>query len=537
MATTHSPARWFADRRVTTRVLTSVAIGIVVAAVASAMNLSALGTADADAQRLHTHGVERLSALGHLHQQQIKIRMQVALHGAISSPAGKADVEAAIKEDEAEKDASLAEYLRGGDMSGGRQELVDTFTATWGQYQKVYNDTLIPLSKANKNAEWEKARVDLANPLTSKGADTLDALNALERKSAGALATEAHSAATTGRNVGLAVLLGGLAVALFLGVLVARTITRPLRVVGRALDAMADGDLTVEAQWDAKDEVGRMAASFGRAQAATREAVQALATNASALTTVSQGLAGASGQIGASAHEASSQATIVAAAAEQVSANVQTVSAGAEEMGASIREIAHNANEAAKVAAQAVEVAAATTGTVSKLGESSTEIADVVKVITSIAEQTNLLALNATIEAARAGDAGKGFAVVATEVKELAQETARATEDISRRVEAIQGDTAGAVEAIAEISAIIGRINDYQLTIASAVEEQSATTNEMNRNVAEAATGAGEIAQNITGVATATGSTLGSVTEAQAASEGLAQMSGELQELVRRFRV
>ncbi|MCW2566129.1 MAG: chemotaxis sensory transducer, partial [Mycobacterium sp.] len=174
--------------------------------------------------------------------------------------------------------------------------------------------------------------------------------------------------------------------------------------------------------------------------------------------------------------------------------------------------------------------------TADTMTQSSTEIADVVKLITSIAEQTNLLALNATIEAARAGEAGKGFAVVATEVKELAQETARATEDIARRVQAIQGDTAGAVEAIAEISTIIGRINDYQLTIASAVEEQSATTNEMNRNVAEAATGAEEIAQNITGVASAAEVTTEGVAQSQQAVGELARMSSELQSAVSRFR-
>ncbi|HEV7756173.1 MAG TPA: methyl-accepting chemotaxis protein, partial [Mycobacteriales bacterium] len=463
-------ARWFADRRVNTRVLTAVAIGLIVATVVSVVNLSALNTTSTVSQILYHNSVERMTHLGLVHQQELKVRMQVAGHAASTEAAAKAEIEADTVDDEAELDGALAGY-KDGDLSGGRQRLIDQFSATWAKYRTLYTDKMMPLSRAGNLAAWQKVRDAEANALTGAVADTLDELEALERDFAKEEAASAQSAAANGRTVGLLVLVAGLAVALVLGVLVARTITRPLRVVGRALDAMADGDLTVDAGWEAKDEVGRMAASFARAQAATREAVQALAANATSLTTVSRGLAGASVQIGTSAQEASSQATVVAAAAEQVSANVQTVSAGAEEMGASIAEISQNATAAAKVAAQAVEVAAATTGTVAKLGESSTEIADVVKVITSIAEQTNLLALNATIEAARAGEAGKGFAVVATEVKELAQETARATEDISRRVEAIQGDTAGAVEAIAEISAIIGRINDYQLTIASAVEE------------------------------------------------------------------
>ena len=190
-----------------------------------------------------------------------------------------------------------------------------------------------------------------------------------------------------------------------------------------------------------------------------------------------------------------------------MSKNVTTVSTGTEEMGASIKEIAKSANEAAKVATSAVKVAERTNATVAKLGETSAEIGNVIKVITSIAQQTNLLALNATIEAARAGEAGKGFAVVANEVKELAKQTAKATEDISRKIEAIQGDTKGAVEAIAQIGKIINQINDIQNTIASAVEEQTATTGEISRNVSEAARGSNEIAQNITGVAQAARST------------------------------
>jgi methyl-accepting chemotaxis protein len=204
-------------------------------------------------------------------------------------------------------------------------------------------------------------------------------------------------------------------------------------------------------------------------------------------------------------------------------------------MGAAIREIAHNAGEAAQVAAEAVSVASETTGVVARLGASSEKINEVVNTITAIAAQTNLLALNATIEAARAGEAGKGFAVVASEVKDLAQETAKATEDISQRVVAIQADTANAVTAIGEIATIIGRISDFQNLIAAAVEEQTATTGEMTRSVGEAADGSLEIAGSITAVAEAAASTTGSVTDARQAADSLARMSGELQALVARF--
>ena len=239
----------------------------------------------------------------------------------------------------------------------------------------------------------------------------------------------------------------------------------------------------------------------------------------------------------ANSEETSAQAHVVSTATDQVNKNLQTVATGAEEMSSTINEISKNASEAARVAGEAVKTAGATNATVGKLGESSAEIGKVIKVITSIAQQTNLLALNATIEAARAGEAGKGFAVVANEVKELANQTAKATEDISQKIAAIQEDTKGAVEAIGSISGVINKINDISGIIATAVEEQSATTNEMTRNVAEAAKGSGEITHNITGVAQAANNTSASVAEAQKATEQLAQMSTQLRQLVEQFKI
>jgi methyl-accepting chemotaxis protein len=263
-------------------------------------------------------------------------------------------------------------------------------------------------------------------------------------------------------------------------------------------------------------------------EAALEKSVHALADESKRLTAVSESLA-------ANAEETAAQAGVASSAAEQVSQNVASVSTASEEMGASIREIAKSAIEAARVATSAVKVAEKTNTTVGKLGESSAEIGNVIKVITSIAQQTNLLALNATIEAARAGEAGKGFAVVANEVKELAKQTAKATEDIGRKIEAIQGDTKGAVEAIAQIGTIINQINDIQNTIASAVEEQTATTGEIGRNVAEAAKGSNEIAHNISGVAQAAQGTTEGAVNAKNSADELSRLAVELQKLVAQF--
>ncbi len=268
-----------------------------------------------------------------------------------------------------------------------------------------------------------------------------------------------------------------------------------------------------------------------------RQFVRLVRDSAHGVAGSSEELKAVANQMTNAADRTSHQAGGVSAAAEQVSLNVQAVVTATEETSASVREIAKNAAEAARVATGAVRLAETTNKIVAKLGDSSAEIGKVVKVITSIAQQTKFLALNATIEAARAGEAGKGFAVVANEVKELAKETAKATEDISQRIEAIQGDSTNAVTAIGEIGSVIVQINDYQTTIAAAVEEQTAATNEISRNLSEAATGVGHIAQNVTGVAEEARGAASAAGNTNDAAGELTKLAAELQRLVANFEV
>jgi methyl-accepting chemotaxis protein len=314
-----------------------------------------------------------------------------------------------------------------------------------------------------------------------------------------------------------------------------RSATVPLRRMVEALRALADGDLTRQVPIDTRDEVGQMGSALNDAISRVREAMQAVRGDADGVASASTELSAVGGELRTTADSTAMRAGQVGAVAADVAANVSAVSAGAEEMSAAIREISSGASQAAVVAGEAVDAANATQRTIGRLGESSTKIGEVVKVITAIATQTNLLALNATIEAARAGESGKGFAVVAGEVKELAQETSRATEDITARVDTIQQDARAAVGAIDQIGSIIERINGFQATIASAVEEQSATTAEMSRGIGQVDTGAQNIATGINQVTEeAHQTTAAAVSTAQAAEE-LALTAERLRGIVAQF--
>ncbi|WP_245887683.1 methyl-accepting chemotaxis protein [Geodermatophilus tzadiensis] len=332
----------------------------------------------------------------------------------------------------------------------------------------------------------------------------------------------------------LVALLGGLA-----AWQVGRRLTAPLEQLRARMAEIADGegDLTQRMPVTGVDEVGQLSAAFNRfvdkVAGTVRDigrCARQVAESASGVAQVADGLAGR-------AARSRDQAESAHAAASDISASVSSAAAGAEEMGLSISDIARSAAEAAAVGRQAAELARETETAIATLGTSSAEIGEVVRVIAAVAEQTNLLALNATIEAARAGEAGKGFAVVANEVKELAQEAARASDDIARRVEAIQHDTGAAVGSITRIAEVVHAMNDHQLTIASAVEEQTATTRALTRSVAAAADGAGSVSGTLTVVSADARDSVDDVDRARTSAGELDRLSQELTRLVGAFTV
>jgi methyl-accepting chemotaxis protein len=520
------------DRSLNVKILSVVGVLAVFSCFIGGLSISRMAALNAEADELYHSGLVPVQRIAQVYEVMTQTRVAVLNHALSSDPTTQQKYEDEVNEAHATFNNTLDSYVR----DSVAPELIDPLRSAWSIYVRICRDQVIPAGRAGDRALVERLRDEETGPAYEKAVAVVQELSARESADGKRRADAAAASYNSSRIIVVASLGAGLLISVGFGLLVARGIVRSVKRVSWVVAGLAAGDLARHADLDSRDEIGRMAGELDAANDRLGAIVNRIGGSSATLARAADELSAVSSHIADSAASTSSRAERVTTAAAEVARNVETVSAGTEEMTASIREIAGSATDAARVAHGAVGLVETANDTVGQLGRSGGEIGSVVKLITSIAEQTNLLALNATIEAARAGEAGKGFAVVASEVKDLAQATARATDDISQRIGAIRSDTEAAVTAIGEISAVIERVSGYSATIASAVEQQTATTGEMGRHVASAFTAAGDIASNIDGVADAARTTDARVNDSRRAAADLARMASELQELVGEFR-
>ncbi|GAA2699995.1 methyl-accepting chemotaxis protein [Actinoplanes palleronii] len=524
--------RLLADRPVGAKIMFAVLVVAVLSVADGLFAMGSLGATNGQVKAGYQHSLE-LETIGNLRSAVNRSWLAAGDDLLAADAAGRATAAAALAtaEDQVEQYATKYQAYP---LSEAAASALAAFRTGWGQYLDVLTGTLLPA--AGDQVRVNTIRTEKITPLMTEVRTRLTTLSDLTVQATAEQETVAEDRYQHTKWRVLIMLVLSALIGVALAVLVSQMIVRPLsRCVG-VLDRLRDGDLTARAQVGSRDEVGRMADALNHTAEAMDTLVGRVRGSADVLASASEELSSVSAQLSVSAEETSAQVSTVSESAGRVSDGVQAVSAGADEMGVSIREIANSANEAAGVAAEAARTAENTNTSVSRLGEASAQISTVVKLITSIAEQTNLLALNATIEAARAGEMGKGFAVVAAEVKDLAQETARATQEITAQVASIQSETDGAVHAIGQIAAVIATINDYATTIAAAVEEQTATTAEIARSVGQAAEGSTAIAGTIAGVAQAAAQVTAGATETQQTAADLARTAADLQSTVAHYR-
>ncbi len=527
MSEQKSSRKTWMDQPIFVKIATSTAIMFGASLLCLIIAVVALSQAQSRIQGLYHNSVQPLSILTDIQRSYQGDRARV-LQYAISDSNLRAEFREELIERRGELNDLLAQY----DQISPNDEGMAALREAFDNYYKIAEQDFFPLVDADNMSAALAMFEGFVRPATTA---VMDAMRAESDEQVAYAATEMEQNSTDATLAYIFLIgatLAGSIVAIVVSLRIARTLGHRVEDVGQVMAQVGTGDFTGRSATVGDDEIGRLAANLTIMQEQLQSLVAEIVESSNTVAAAAEEMAAGATHVTTGSEETSAQAGVVATAAEEVSRSIETVAAGAEQMGSSIREIAQNSSEAANVAGNAQQVAAVTNERVARLGKSSAEIGDVVKLITSIAEQTNLLALNATIEAARAGEAGKGFAVVAAEVKDLATESARAAEDIARRIETIQNDTAETVTSIDEIANIVTSINDYQMTIASAVEEQTSTTNEMSRSVTEAATGSRDIAGNIQSVAEAAGDNANTVNQMNQAIAELAQVAARLQERV-----
>ncbi len=524
-----STLRWTIGRKLAALALVGLTLATVVGGVAF-VNVGQIGTLTQ--QRATLVSADQQLRLLNTVESDIIVAKRDALLSFDAKSAAAAQQAYATQAQLATQDwAALDALTLPGDLRGRLQQLKTSYLA-WVDQAKTQQ---AELAAAKPGTQQALDLLAAQRPASDAIGSQIDAARTLLAGRVDQAGKDLNAKIATVKLVVALTLLVGAIVLIVVARAISSRITGPISVMVGALKSLAAKDLTRTVSITSRDEVGDMAESLNTALVSVREAVGTLADSATTLAAASEELGAVSTQLGQAAEETSSQTDLVSASAEQVAGSVGSMSAATEEMTASIGEIANQATRASEVASEAVGTARETSEAVQELDRASLEIGEIVKVITSIAEQTNLLALNATIEAARAGAAGKGFAVVASEVKVLAQETAQATDDITSKISGIQQTTRRATDAIGRISTVIGQINENQTTIAAAVEEQTATTAEISRNVNEVSAGSSHIAGTIRNIATSAADTSSGAAATQQSAQELSSLAQNVQTLVSAF--
>ena len=520
------------DLKVASKLFAGFGVVCLLLAAVVALGISRLGASQANLSEMSSSGIASVDTIATVKFSYASLRQDIANAALAQNPA---DVDKALQQmatDDTAYDDAWKAYLASSPSAPAADR--DQIEALVAKYRDA-RQQLVTFAKAGDTTSFIAYRTSTTTPITKSVFAEMDKVSGLEKQAATDMAVKGssdyHQAVTLLLVIGAVALVVAVLVAAF----VARSIAGPLSKALTVVQGLATGRLDQRVAISTRDEVGQLAAALDTTMDRLTDTMRRIAGNATTLAASSEELTSVATQLSSGAEESSTQAQVVSAATEEISANIGTVAAAGDEMAAAIREIATSTAEASMTAASAVSAAGAAGDTLERLSASSREIGEVVKLITSIAEQTNLLALNATIEAARAGEMGKGFAVVAGEVKELAQQTARATEEIVAKVGSTQSDAAAAASAISEITEVIARIDGLQSTIAAAVEEQSATTSEMVRNVTEVSSGSQEIAANISGIAASSDQTTAGATHTATTAGEVSRAAAELNDLVGTF--
>ncbi|PWJ54957.1 methyl-accepting chemotaxis sensory transducer with TarH sensor [Quadrisphaera granulorum] len=525
-------SRALADLKIAHKLSAGFAVVCVLLAVVCGVGVVKLGKAQNTLEYVSTSAVPSLLTSRDTAQAMVQVRYDLAHLALVTEPSDIADAGKTLTESTAALQAAWKAYLDSDPYTtvAQRQAFIDPFQAFTADLPALRS-----LAEANDMIGFVKAD-EKALPAVTAAMAALVTITQVEQANVDALTARGESDYRTalGLLLGCAVL--AVALAVLVAVVITRSINRPLARIVQVMAEVAEGRLGTRVGLVRKDEIGQLAASTDASLTTLSATMSDITAEARQLATSAAGLSSVSAQLSSGAAESAAQTQVVSAAAEEVTVSISTVAAAGEEMTAAIAQIATATADASAMAASAVATAGAAGQAISRLEVSSREIGDVVKLITSIAEQTNLLALNATIEAARAGEMGKGFAVVAGEVKELARQTAQATDEIIAKVSATQGD-ATAAASVMEIGGVIARIDEVQSTIAAAVEEQSATTSEMVRNVTEISSGSGQISANIASIAAGTEQNRGSAGHTASMSTDLTSSAARLAELTGRFTV